>query len=312
MKHALLRAGGLTAMLIATRAAAQAPDPVGKWFSDRGIAIRKVFDGSKDEQNPASIFLVREPTGKDRTFASIDVAAKVREVEWNPGTSGSVLLYPVVDYHRSTNASTPVDKAGGTARLEVRPVGLSVPRPPDASGPAPTLVGTYWSVAPTFILDAKLSRDWTSQNNEQRYSIQVFPTGLRKGLPGSSIRGPKGTFFRYYPYVGLERYRFGTSGTDMTLTAGLARLWLEAWPVPTPTAQFLQMTFDLTGRRRIGNEARLPSQLSDVALGATVYLDGRGGDNSHVGIGVEYANGRDVTAQFARRERATIGLKVKF
>src|SRR5688572_15181412 len=166
----ILHAIVLCATLLSARAtAAQTPDPLGKWFTDHAISIRRVFDGSKDEQNPASIFYVREPTGKDREFASIDVAAKVREIEWNPGTSGSVLLYPVIDYHRSTNAGKLINKAGGAARLELRPVGLTAPTPSDATTPLPALNGHYWPVAPTFIVDAKVARDWASKAAESRY-----------------------------------------------------------------------------------------------------------------------------------------------
>jgi hypothetical protein len=296
-------------LLTAHAAAAQTPDPLGKWFSDRGISIRKVFDGSKEEQNPASIFFVREPTGKDREFASTDVAAKVSEIEWNPGTSASVILYPVIDYHRSTNAAKLINKAGGSARLELRPVGLTAPTPPDANAPLPTLKGHYWPIAPTVIVDAKLARDWASKTTESRYGVQLFPTSNIRGLPGSDFRSGSGAFLgRYYPYVGVEHHRFGGSGHDTTLTVSFVRLWVEMWPITTPTMQFLQLTFDLTSRHRVGGESTMPSQLSDAALGANLYLDG----NGHVGVGIEYANGRDAAQRFARRERTTIGLKVKF
>jgi hypothetical protein len=173
----------------------------------------------------------------------------------------------------------------------------------------PELKGHYWPIAPTFIFDAKVSRDWESETNESRFGVQVFPTSKRRGLPGSDFRGRGGTLLgRYYPYAGIERQRFVAESRDTTVVAGFVRLWLEAWPIATTTMQFLQLTFDLTSRHRIAGDSTVPSQLSDVMLGANLYLDG----NGHVGIGVEYANGRDVGQRFAKRERTTLGLKVKF
>lgn len=294
--------------LIAMPVAAQAPDPIGTWISSRGIAVRKVFDGTREEQNPASIFLVREPRAQDPEFSIIDVAVKVREIEWNPWTSASILAYPVVDYHRSTNAAKLVNKSGGAGRIEFRPVGLSTPPPSGAAGPMPAALGTYWGVAPTFIFDAKLSRDWESKKNETKIALQVFPTTNIRGGPGSSIRRGDGTVVaRWYPYAGVERYDL-RAASDTTFITGLGRLWLEIWPIATPQLRFLQVIVDATSRHRIGGDVTMPNQLSDLTVGGNLYLDG----NGHVGLGVDYANGRDATQRFARRERTTLGLKVKF
>lgn len=290
-------------------AEAQRPDPVGAWFTKHNASIRKVFDGSKDEQTPASFFIVHEPTGKDRQFMSADVALKISEKEWNPTTSSSILLYPVADYHRSTNSAKAFNKAGVTLKAEVRPVGLRTPTPADATTGMPPTEGTYWPVAPTFIVDAKYARDWVSNTSETRYSVQLFATSKLRGFPGYQFRSSDGAVRgRYYPYVGVEQYRFGAATADTTASVGVARLWLEAWPVTTPTQRFVQLTADLTGRQRLSGDNTIPKALSDVALGATLYLDGYG----HVGIGIDYANGRDATQRFARREKTTVGLKVKF
>lgn len=285
------------------------PDPVGGWFSRHNVSVRKVFDGTKDEQNPASLFYAREPTGRDREFSSIDVAVKVSEWELLASRpSSSLLVYPVVDYHRSTNAGKLVNKAGAAARIEFRPVGLWTPSGADTAGTA-VVPGTWWRVAPTFILDGKLARDWQGRTNETRVGLQVFPTSNLRGLPGSNVRNRRGAYLgRYYPYVGVEHYRFGGAAADTSVAAAYARLWLEAWPITTPTQQFLQLTAELTSRHRLSGDRTMPRQLSDAALGANLYLDG----NGHVAIGVDYANGRDATQRFARRERTSAGLKIKF
>lgn len=269
-------------------ALAQDSDPVGKWFTDRSIAIRRTFDGGKDEQNPASLFLVREPGGKDQEFASIDIAVKTTQRDWKPG-SGSLIFYPVFDYHRSTNSAQLVHKMGAAGRIEYQPVGASV--------------------APTFLFDAKASHDWAGYTNESRLGLQFFLTSKQAGYPGSDNKQSWG-FFRYYAYVGAERYWFGVVGEDTTMKAGFARAWIEVWP-SFSGMEFLQFTVDATSRHRIGDQEGVPANLSDATMGATFYLDGRG-HGSHVGLGFDYANGRDATVRFARRERVMLSLKVKF
>lgn len=304
----MIRVALCATLLAAAKTSAQTTDPLGKWFTSRGISVRKIFDGTKDEQSPASIFFVREPTGKDREFTSVDIAAKIKEYEWNPGTLGSILLYPVIDYHRSTNSAKRVNKAGGSARIEYRVAGLALPASGDTTK-LPKLPGHYWPMVPTFIVDAKLGRDWASMTSETKYSVQMFPTGLYRGMPGSDFRKKDGSFVgRYYPYAGLEHHKFGPTAADTSFNVGFVRMWMELWPISTPTLQFMQLTVDATSRHRLGESSQMRKQLSDVALGANFFLDG----NGHVGIGVEYANGRDATQRFARREKTTIGLRVKF
>ena len=269
-------------------AVAQDSDPVGKWFSDRKIAIRKTFEGGKDEQNPASLFLVREPGGQDKEFASIDIAVKTTEREWKPG-SGSFLFYPVLDYHRSTNSAQLVHKMGAAGRIEYKLTG--------------------GDVAPAFLFDAKVAHDWAGYTNENRFSAQFFLKSTRPGFPGSDNAKSWG-FFRYYTYIGAERDWFGVVGDDTTMKVGFARAWLEVWPSFGGT-EFLQLTADGTIRHRIGEQEGVPENLSDATVGGTFYLDGRG-HASHVGLGVDYTNGRDATVRFARRERVMVSLKVKF
>jgi len=269
-------------------ASGQSADPVGKWFSDRKIAVRKTFEGGKDEQNPASLFLVRDPGGQDKEFASIDVALKTTEKEWKPG-DGSFLFYPVFDYHRSTNSAQLVHKMGAAGRIEYQLTGSSV--------------------APVFLFDAKASHDWAIYRNESRIGLQFFLKSNKPGFPGSDNAKSWG-FYRYYAYLGAERDWFEAEGDDTTMKAGFARAWVEIWPSFGGT-EFLQFTIDGTSRYRIGEQEGIPKNLSDATLGATVYLDGHG-HSSHVGIGVDYANGRDATVRFARRERVMLSLKVKF
>src|SRR5262249_24287424 len=200
---------------------AQDSDPIGKWFSDRKIAVRRTFDGGKDEQNPASLFLVRDPGGQDKESASIDIALKTTEKEWKP-SSGSLLFYPVFDYHRSTNSAQLLHKMGAAGRFEYQLNGSSV--------------------APVFLLDAKASHDWAIYRNEARVGLQFFLKSKQPGFPGSDNAKSWG-FYRYYAYLGGERDWFEAAGDDTTIKVGYARAWVEVWPSFAGT-EFLQLTVD--------------------------------------------------------------------
>lgn len=287
----------------ADSAQAEPVDLLGNWFTKYGLSLRKSFNGTKDEQSPASIFFTREPTGKDDEFTAIDVGVKVSEVELLARfPSRSLLVYPVLEYHRSTNGAALLNKAGGTGRAEFRPWGLRVP----STGSLP---GTWRTWLPLIIVDGQFSRDWGANANESRFGAQASIAGARAGWPAAPIRdSARAIRARYYPYVGVDRYRYAATTADIWATVAYARLFLEVWPVTTLAQQFVQVTVDAASRQRVGQDPSLPRQLSDVAVAANVFLDGFG----HVGIGVEYANGRDATARFARRERTSIALKVKF
>src|SRR5205823_1476390 len=47
-----------------------AANPIVAFLSSYNVSIRKTFDGSKDEQTPASIFHYWRPTGPDKEFSS--------------------------------------------------------------------------------------------------------------------------------------------------------------------------------------------------------------------------------------------------
>jgi hypothetical protein len=269
-----------------------------------GISIRKVFDGSKEEQNPAGFFIVREPTGKDAEFSLIDIAVKLRD--WQ---SHSLIVSPVADYHRSTNSNKPQNKAGASLKVEFRPFGMTMPVDSVAFGPNRTRHSLTGKFVPTFGFDAKASHDWIADYDEFVLRAVVYPTSNLRWGPGTVLRGKGGVARgRYYPYLGIERWDFRGNDGDTTAVVGLARLWAEFWPVATEQREYLQITIDVAGRRRLTGADNLKRDMADVTLGANLYLDG----NGHFGIGVDHAQGRDASNRFARRQKTTFGVKLKF
>jgi hypothetical protein len=299
----LLGVLGAMTMMGADVVSAQAPndDPLGSWMTARSISIRKTFDGTKEEQNPARLFWLDNPTFPEKSATLTDVAVKISQKEFEPWFGSQLLLYPVGEYHRTTATSKPTNTASATGKVELRPFGLSVPD-------GPPMVGPFFWIAPLFVGDAKLSRDFETAQWADKFAAQMTLTSLRTGLPGSQIRTGTTLRGRYYPYVGVERYHNRTAGLDTVGTFGLLRLWAELWPIASGVHQYLQLTGDWSGRKRTDGSLGGDDYLRDLALGANLYFDGKG----HLGVGVEYARGNDNQNGFIFREQTSAGLRIKF
>lgn len=283
-------------------------DPIGGFLADHNILVRKTFDGTKDEQAPASVFYYRRPTGPDKEFSSTDVAVKVSEYEAFKNTSArSLLLYPTVEYHRNTDSSKLSHTVAAAGKAEFRPVGLTVPVIPV---PGVSIDQEGWSVAPVFILDAKYARDLVASKGDQVYSAQVFTTTKTySALPGYPWRNADGAYLgRYYAYIGDQYHRYKTTANDTTGTVAFGRAWAEFYPFTTLTTQYVQLTADLSYRQRMSGNIGPTRVLSDLDVAGNWYLDGTG----HIGVGVEYVRGHDASKHFVYREQFTLGLKVKY
>jgi hypothetical protein len=290
-------------------AEAQTPsaDPLGDWMASHKISIRKTFDGTKDEQNPASVFWLREPSSDDKSYSLIDLAAKVSEWEPRLGAStAQLLIYPVAEYHRSTSQSKRSNKSSLSAKTEFRPWGLTS-RPVAGPQQPPTVKG-FHKVAPTLVLDAKATRDFELDRTEQKYSALVFPTSNFRFWPGADWRDRRNVYRgRYYVYGGIEYQRMGAA-VDTAGTFLAARIWAEAYPVASLQHRYVQLTGEWAPKKRVSGSLVADKYVADVAVAANVYLDGRG----HLGVGVEYARGDDPTQAFKFRERTSVGVRIKF
>ncbi len=278
---------------------ATAPDPLCKWFEKYGISIRKTFDGSKEEQSPASISGVDEAKPSGRRFWTVDVAAKVSGREFHPTTQSTLEIYPTGEYHQSTKDSTSTNRGSAGLRADFQPYAV---RPFGASG-AGLPIGFVVSG------NAKIARNFVSRSNETTWSATLAPYGATRGMPGASLRRASGAFLgRYYLYGGIERYEYNNVPKDSAGTFVMGRAWSEWWLVATSTHEYVQFTTDFAWRSRTSGTLSPKRQTADVSLGLTWYLDGL----QHVGIGVDYARGNEAGQHFTFRERTTVGLKIKF
>lgn len=289
---------------------AQEFDDAVAWLKEHGIAVRRTFDGSKNESQPASLQMVESDKPQDDSYFLADAAIKVGELELDPTPAMSLVFYPVLEWHRSTQQDKAVDNTSLSVKGEFRPFLLRmqpVPGTPPAGVPA---VNPGWTVAPTFMGEVGRYWDEEADSSVTKFALSVFPTSNIEGLPGSDIRDRSDAFrARYYaPYVGVERWESkglweGEAASFMTL-----RGYLEAVPLGTREREYLELISEYTHRWRIGGGDPVPSDLSLWITSLTLYPNG----TRQVGIGVDYSTGRDPSKGFSEVRRWTLGLKAKF
>jgi hypothetical protein len=280
-------------------------DPLGSWMSSHQLAIRQTFNGSKDEQKPASVFFNKVSSGTAKDFAVIDAAVKVSQWQVPIPPPIQLLLFPTAEYHRNTSQSKASQTASGALNVEFRPVGLTVAGMSQSA--------SFWPVAPAIFATAKLARDLEKKKVGDDYSGMLTITSNMSWFPGThwvtrdgqGVSTYRGT---YYLYAGVELFRSGMGSADTTAKLGVARLWAEGWPIAFGTRQYLQLTGDLTYRWRVGGNLAGGRDIPDLALGANFWLDGQG----HVGLGLQYSRGHDSANDFLFREQTAIGAKLKF
>ena len=97
-----------------------------EWMTDKAISLRHSFDGSKNENKPAS-FSFKEDHKSDNDFINVDVAVKISDYEFLRNSRGSLLLYPKVEWHKSTDSSDLKNKLEGGINLEYIPFLMKSP-----------------------------------------------------------------------------------------------------------------------------------------------------------------------------------------
>lgn len=291
---------------VSTNATAQVNDPVQEWANNLNLSIRKAFDGTKSEQSPASILWLVDLVGDDREYSVIDFAAKVSEWDLRPHSPRTLfVIYPVAEYHRQTQETKRVNNASLGLKAELQPVPARS-APPSGQAPPFPGAGSGWVVAPLFVLDGKLGRDWQAKSTNQRYSALLTFLSNRRWLPGGDLRDSDDVLrARYYPYVGLEHFRTSIDDADKSATFGVGRFYLEMWPVTTLTSKYLQLVGEATYRSHFSGPLR-ERDAKEYSASANLFVDGRG----HFGIGLEYVRGEDPNETFKFRERVSIALKI--
>ncbi|TPN88751.1 hypothetical protein [Aquimarina algicola] len=265
---------------------------VANWFEKNNISIRKSFDGSMNENRPAA-FSLYEDHKSSSDFFNIDIAAKISEIELLTHTKSVLLLYPVAEWHKSSNEADEKDIISLAVHGEY-------------------YFGQSYMLKPYLLSNFSFKRNLLNGENEPRYVGQLSFVGDPEYsfLPGVSWRFKnenadyKGVYYPYFGYEYNEVPDLITSGETETFSALFARLFVEYWAMP----QSIQFLFDGTYKRVLGDSTNLKKDLPILSLSLNYYP----GKQQNVSIGATYRNGYDPNSRYAEIEITTVNLNIKF
>lgn len=271
-----------------------------KWLTDKNFAIRRTFDGSKNENKPASIsFHENHKTKND--FLNIDLAVKLSELELLKKRNSVLIFYPKIEWHKSTDSSDIKNKLDGGINFEYIPFGIKSPNLPS------NLPNKGLKLAPWFQGISSYKRNFIDGVFETKLALQLSLSSNYNFLPGSSIRDKNDNFrARYYPYFGLEYNRFPdllTEGITEKFSTYFIRLFVEVWILP----QKLQLNIDGTYREIINNSSTLRKSLPTLSTSLYLYV----GKQESLGIGYEYKHGYDNDSKFQLVQISSLKLSYK-
>ena len=259
-------------------------------LSEKGIEIRKSFEGTVKELGlPASVSYAHSDLSG--TFYGVDLGVKL--ANWQPSVkTGTLLLFPVTEWHRSTAEGEEKNKLSAGLNAE------------------------YFLDTPFFLLASKLARDFEADTTSvQASAMASLYMEDRAYGPGAPIRAPSEALLgRYYPYIGVEYFdnlpfKRGQEVLADEVTASFAafRLYTEAFPFNRSLDEGqLQLQGTYTFRRRFDGD--LVDDNYDLLNVSLVYYFDEG---QRLGIGYDYERGESPTSNFLSNEKSSVSLRLK-
>ncbi|WP_020539310.1 hypothetical protein [Lewinella cohaerens] len=274
-----------------------------EWIEGNGISLRKSFDGSKDEQKPATFGLLNDLQSSNDYF-NVDVALKITEIGLIQKGKSNLIFFPKIEYHRSSNITKEIDKFELGINAEYVPFQRKA-EPGVIPHNLPNL-GVIFS--PWVNIQYSTKRNFLTSEYEEAAALILSISSNYKYLPGRSVRDENGEFiFRYYPYIGFE-YNSVPQFTDKMYgadyTSILLRMFFEYWVVPRD----VQLTFDWQYRRNYSDAEELRKHVQFIALSTNFYP----GKQENVGLLVEYKRGYLADTGFEFINRYSVNVAVKF
>jgi len=274
---------------------------LGSWLTDHKFSIRKTFDGSsKDEGKPASIML-KEDYKSTNDYLSIDLGAKISEWELLKNESGSLILYPKIEWHKSNDSTDKKDKLDAGINFEYYPFRLQAPNLPNG------LPNKGLKLSPWFQGTSSYKRNFIDDVNELKASFQISLSSNYKFLPGTSMRDKNSNLrFRYYPYVGVEYNKIPDlieKGKTEEFSTSVARVFIEIWIFP----QRLQLNLDGLYRVNLKENSILRKEMPMVSPSLNFYP----GKQEAFSLGIEYKQGYDSESKFKFVQIASFKLNAK-
>lgn len=273
---------------------------IANWLTTNNFSIRKTFDGSKNEGKPAS-FLYRENHKTPNDFFNIDLGVKLSELEVLKHSSSSLIIYPKLEWHKSTDSTDLKNKLDGGVNFEFIPFGLKAADLPEG------LPNKGAVIAPLFQATTSFKRNLIDKVSETKLAFQFSLVSNYNFLPGSSVRDKNDNLIlRYYPYFGLEYYSSPdliSKGVTEKFSTYFIRLFAEVWIIP----KTLQLNLDGTYRQIINNKSSIRTWLPLVSPSLYFYP----GQQESFGIGYEYRHGYDSEAKYQLIQLSSLTLNIK-
>lgn len=255
-----------------------------------GVEIRKSFEGTVKELGvPASASYANSDLSG--TFYGVDLGIKL--ANWQPPLkTGTLLFFPLVEWHRSTAEGEEKNKVSAGLNLE------------------------YFLDTPFFLLASKFARDFQADTTSVQASAlaSLFREESSFG-PGAPIRtSSEALVGRYYPYLGIEYFdnlpfKRGQEVLASEITAWFTtgRLQVSWFPFnQTLDEGRLQVHGTYTFRRKIDGD--LPEDSYDLLnLSLVYYLD----EGQRFGIGYDYDRGEDPAANFLENTKSSVSFRLK-
>lgn len=291
----------------------EAPPPTGfrkviTWITSN-MEIRQTFDGSKEEQKPATVAYVQN-ADVDDSFYQIDFAVRIGEKDLAEDSERHQLnLSPTAEWHR-----TSIPKAVDTisAKLQLEHVYGKL-REYDEFGKEVTSVGGETDIGWVTILRAGPARDRQQNVTAGDASITFTIKSHRPGLPNSFVNLRNGTrIFRYAPHLGVDYYSnkpifIGTTETQgIDLALARANLNMAFYPFNADNTNRREVLLEYTYFHHLAGDDRLGSMRYWTAQ-ANYYLDA----NGRVAIGYTYERGENPAKKFLRVRQSSVGLRIK-
>ena len=266
----------------------QTKDKKSSWFKDN-VDIRKTFDGSKNENKPAT-FALYENHKSNNDFFSADVAIKFIEWELLKNSRSIITLFPVAEYHRSSNDDDKKDKLS---------VGLN----------GEYYFGSNWNLKPYLLSNFAFKRNLLENINEIKYVGQISFFGNKRGQPGYKWRfdnEQKDYRGMYYPYFGYEYNKIPdliSQGNTESISSLFFRLHIEHWI----SLKSIQIIINGIYRSLI-SDIKIKDDLPLINLSLNYYP----GNQDNISIGLDYKNGYDPDSKFTQVEITSMSLNIKF
>ncbi|MDW8849986.1 hypothetical protein SD960_07785 [Flavobacterium sp. MMLR14_040] len=267
------------------------------WLTENKFAIRQTFDGSKNENKPASLSY-HENYKTENDFINVDLAIKLSELELLKNKNAILIFYPKVEWHKSNDSTDVKNKLEGGINFEFIPFRLKSPNLPS------DLPNKGLKISPWFQGTSSYKRNFINKVYETNLAFQLSLVSNYKFLPGYSFKDKKDNFRgRYYPYLGIEYNHLPdliTKDVTEEFSTYFIRLYTEVWIFP----ETLQLNIDGTYREIIQNDTLLKKSLP--FLSSSIYL--YPGKQESLGIGFEYNYGYDTNSKFQLVQISSIKL----